>query len=157
MEIARVLNSSISCIDKLSSPSTYLCFNCQRLLIKRDSLERQLMQCTLNIHAKLMLRNLKSSINPPTAQRAAKGLGVVQKVCTQFTSDNNFKENKDFHTIPSIKKDLDCLIKQLTESGVFEVKLERCHYNYNNYKLLFHSLNWSNIDDWIKEKILDYN
>ena len=54
MEIARVLNSSISYIDKLSSPSTYLCFNCQRLLIKRDSLERQLMQCTLNIHAKLI-------------------------------------------------------------------------------------------------------
>ena len=54
MEIARALNSSISCIDKLSSPSTYLCFNCQRLLIKRDSLERQLMQCTLNVHAKLI-------------------------------------------------------------------------------------------------------
>ena len=111
----------------------------------------------LNRRLKIMLCNLGSSINPSTAQRAAKGLGVVQKICTQFISDNNFKENKDFHTIPSIKKDLDCLIKQLNESGVFEVKQERCHYNYNNYKLLFHSFNWSNINDWIKEEILDYN
>ena len=43
-----------------------------------------------------MLHNLRSSINPSTAQRAAKGLGVVQKVCTQFMADNNFNQNKGF-------------------------------------------------------------
>jgi len=30
-------------------------------------------------------------------------------------------QNKDFHTVPSIKKDLDMIKQQLTEEKVFEV------------------------------------
>ena len=111
----------------------------------------------LNRRLKIMLRNLRSNITPSTAQRAAKGLGVVQKVCTQFMGESNITENKDFHTIPSINKDLSYLIKQLIDSEVFKVKHGRQHDSYNKYKPLFHSINWSKINDWIKDKIIDYS
>lgn len=111
----------------------------------------------LNRWLKIMLRNLGSNINPSTAQRAAKGLGVVQKVCTQFMTETDMTENKDFHTIPTMKKDLDYIVKQLTDSEVFKVKHERHHNSYNNHKLLFHSINRNKIKDWLKEKIVDYN
>lgn len=111
----------------------------------------------LNRRLKIMLQNLRSNVNPSTAQRAAKGLGVVQKVCTQFMAETDITENKDFHTIPCIKKDLSYLIKQLTDSEIFQLKHGRQYNIYNNHKPLFHSINWSKINDWVREKINDYN
>lgn len=72
-------------------------------------------------------------------------------------TETDMTENKDFHTIPTMKKDLDYIVKQLTDSEVFKVKHEHHHNSYNNHKLLFHSINWNKIKDWLKEKIVDYN
>ena len=110
----------------------------------------------LNRRLKIMLRNLRSNINPATAQRAAKALGVVQKVCSQFMAESDITDNKDFHTIPSINKDLSVLIKQLTDSEVFKVKHERQHGSYKNYKPI-NAIDWTRITGWIKGKIINYN
>ena len=54
VEISRV-SASVSSIDGLSSPAAYLCTKCQRLLLRRSNLQKQLMECISNIHSKLTL------------------------------------------------------------------------------------------------------
>ena len=57
----------------------------------------------LNRRLKVMLRNLGSNIMPSTAKRAARVLGVVEKICAQFKAETSITQNKDFHSVPSIK------------------------------------------------------
>ena len=54
MEVSCVY-SSVSSIDRLSSPAAYLCVKCQRLLLRRSNLQKQLMECIANIRSKLTL------------------------------------------------------------------------------------------------------
>ena len=63
---------------------------------------------------------MRSNINPAPAQHAAKGLGIIQRVCLQFITESDVTDNKDFHTTPSINKDLFFLTKELTDSEVYK-------------------------------------
>ena len=54
LEVSRVY-SSISSFDRLSNPAAYLCVKCQRLLLRRSNLQKQLMECIANIRSKLTL------------------------------------------------------------------------------------------------------
>ena len=54
LEVSRVY-SSVSSIDRLSNPAAYLCVKCQRLLLRRSNLQKQLMECIANIRSKLTL------------------------------------------------------------------------------------------------------
>ena len=58
---------------------------------------------------------------PITAEHTARVLGVVQKVCTQFKAESGITWSKDFHCMPSVKKDLSHISKQLIDSEVFKV------------------------------------
>ena len=58
---------------------------------------------------------------PITAEHTARVLGVVQKVCTQFKAESGITRSKDFQCIPSLKKDLSHISKQLIDSEVFKV------------------------------------
>ena len=113
----------------------------------------------LNRRLKIMLRNLRSNINPAAAQHAAKALGVVQKVCLQFITESDITDNKDFHSIPSVNKDLSFLTKELIDSEVFTVKLGRQHGSCKHYKpiSIFDTTDWSRIKNWIKGKITNYD
>jgi len=73
--------------------------------------------------------------------RASKVLAIVDTVRLQFLKNdqnNSGKnvENKDFHTVPSIKKDLDMIQQQLKEEKILEVIDNRQHRAYKDHKLL---------------------
>ena len=100
-------------------------------------------------------------MSPGTVLRASKALAVVDTVRLQFLKDdlNNSAqniENKDFHTVPSIKKDLDIILQQLSEEKAFEVTNGRQHKAYQDYKPLLQSINWKDICKWCKDKIINY-
>ena len=95
----------------------------------------------LNRRLKVMLRNLGSNIMPSTAKRAARVLGVVEKICAQFKAETSITQNKDFHSVPSIKKDLSYISKQLIDGKVFQVINNRQHNAYKNYKTFFETIN----------------
>lgn len=65
----------------------------------------------------------------------------VEKICAQFTSTT---QDKDFHSVPSIKKDL-AIINYQSSLSMAKYSNNRQHYQYINYKLL------GQITDWIKE------
>ena len=115
----------------------------------------------LNRRLKIMIRKLGSNVSPATVLRASKALAVVDTVRLQFLKDDlndsspNI-ENKDFHTAPSIKKDLDMIQQQLTEEKVFEVIDKRQHRAYKNHAPLLQSINWRSICKWCKGRILDH-
>ena len=99
----------------------------------------------LNRRLKIMLRNLGSNIMPQTAKSTASVLGVVEKVCAQFKADTGITQNKDFHSVSSVEKDLSFISKQLINSEVFKVIDGRQHNGYLNYKPLFETINWKKI------------
>ena len=115
----------------------------------------------LNRRLKIMVRRLGSNVSPATVLRASKALAVVDTVRLQFLKDDLDDSahnigNKDFHTIPSIKKDLDMILQQLTEENTFEVINGRQHKAYQDYKPLLQSINWKSICKWCKDKIINY-
>ena len=112
----------------------------------------------LNRRLKIMIRKLGPNISPATVLRASKALAVVDIVRLQFLKDDDSLpnvENKDFHTVPSMKKDLDMILHQLTEEKVFEITDKRQHKSYKD-KPLLQSINWKNICKWCKDKIINY-
>jgi len=111
----------------------------------------------LNRRLIIMMRNLGSNISPGTSQRAAKALAVVDIICSQFLKDTNIPDAKDYHTIPSISKDLLMMQQQLTADEVFKPQENWHHSVYKDHKPLLSSINWRNIHKWIKERIINYN
>jgi len=72
-----------------------------------------------------------------------KALAVVDTVRLQFIKDDRDVqnvENKDFHTVPSMKKDLEMIQQQLSEEKVFELNAERRHKVYHDHKPLLQSI-----------------
>ena len=69
-----------------------------------EHLNRQLKRC---------IRNAGSNIYPSAIQRVAKSLGPVSNVCAQFEKELSISANKDYHTYPSFRKDLDAIIRVL--------------------------------------------
>jgi len=115
----------------------------------------------LNRRLKIMIRKLGSNVSPPTVLRASKALAVVDTVRLQFLKDDldnsaQNTENKDFHTTPSFKKDLDMILQQLSEQKVFEVHAGRQHKAYQDHKPLLQSIIWNYICKWCRDKILNH-
>ena len=73
----------------------------------------------LNRRLKKCIRSCGSNIYPAAIQRAARSLGPVNHVCSQFESALSLYENKDYHTYPSFKKDLDS-IHQLLKNDIYQ-------------------------------------
>ena len=109
----------------------------------------------LNRRLKIMMRNLGSNITPATVSRSAKTLGIIEQVCSQFSQEIGV-ETKDFHTIPSIEKDLSRLQQLLMDQEIFKVKPGRQHNFYPKHKPCMQSINWEKIREWVKEKIINY-
>ena len=113
----------------------------------------------LNRRLKIMIRRLGSNVSPSTVIHASKALAVVDTVRLQFLKDDqeSHVENKDYHTVPSIKKDLDMIEQQLTSEKVFDQTKKRQHKTYQNYKPLLQSINWKNVCKWCKDKTNNYS
>lgn len=112
----------------------------------------------LNRRLKIMIRSLSANVSPNTVKRASKALAIVDVVRMQFLKDENDKvQNKDYHTKPSIQKDLCMIEQQLTTDSVFKQFKNRHHKTFPNHKPLIQSINWANICKWLWDKIINYN
>ena len=67
----------------------------------------------LNKQLKGCIRSAGSNIYPSAIQRVAKSLGPVSHVCSQFEKELSISVNKEYHTYPSFKKDLDAIVRLL--------------------------------------------
>jgi len=59
----------------------------------------------LNRRLKIMIQNLGSNSTFAIVGHSGKALRIIEQVCSQFMRDIGI-EIKDFHTIPSVEKDL---------------------------------------------------
>ena len=108
-----------------------------------------------NRKLKMMIRNLGSNITPKAVHRAAKAFGIVNQVCCQFKRDSDVSNNKPYHSMPSFNKDLEKIVDQLKKDEVFVVKPDRQHSTYQDHIPLLQDLNWKNLTEWVKEKLID--
>ena len=75
----------------------------------------------LNRRLKMMIRGLGANASPNTVKCASKALAIVDVVRLKFSKDENSNIlNKDYHTKPSIQKDLSMIEQQLITDGVFK-------------------------------------
>jgi len=108
----------------------------------------------LNKRLKMMIDNLGANITPSSVQRVAKSLGVVHAVCANFMKDLELNPNKNYHTVPSFNRDLEIILTELEIADVFTLLKDRgVSLTYNKTPLL-RSINWENITEWIKKKLI---
>ena len=111
----------------------------------------------LNRRLKIMIKKLGSNISPATVLPGIQSSGCCRQ-CKATISQNDSLlnvENKDFHTVPSTKKNLDMIQQQLTELKVFEVTDKRQYRLYKDNPLL-QLIDWKNICKWCKDKIINH-
>ena len=111
----------------------------------------------LNRQLKDMIHNLGSNITPESVQRISKALGAVSDICSNFEETTKISAVSNFHSRPSLEKDLVQLQEQLEKELVFEVKQYREHQGFKKHKPLLSSINWKTMKDWVKQKLLDYD
>lgn len=111
----------------------------------------------LNRQLKDMMRNLGSNITPESVQCTSKALGTVTEICHNFEETSKISAISNFHSRPSLEKDIVQLQEQLEKEQVFEVKQHREHQGFKKHKPLLSSINWKAMRDWVKEKISDYD
>lgn len=110
-----------------------------------EHLNRQLKKC---------IRSAGSNIYPTAIQRVAKSLGPVSHICSQFENEISLSANKDYHTYPSFKKDLNAILQVLNTEQMFRDDNNQNHSTYNKRPLL-HSIDWTKIEEWVKSKLIN--
>lgn len=112
----------------------------------------------LNRRLKIMIRSLGANVSPNTVKRASKALAIVDVVRLRFLKDEKGKvQNKDYHTKPSIQKDLSTIEQQLITDKVFKQIQNRHHKTFPKHKPLLQSIKWTNVCKWLKDKIINYH
>ena len=82
----------------------------------------------LNRAAKELLRGLGSNITDNAVKRVGKSIGEIIKNIGHFDKDSNIKKLSGRHSKRTKKKDMDAIVKQLSEvSGVFSIIEGRTH------------------------------
>ena len=79
----------------------------------------------LNRRVKIMMRNLGSNITPNAVQRGSKTLGTIEEACLRFREETDLVHSKNYHTVPSNKKDVLKIQEQLVVEEVFKLKDQR--------------------------------
>ena len=108
----------------------------------------------LNCNLKNMIKNLGSNVTPKTVQRASKAFGIVNQICSKFKEETGVKVNKLFHSSPSFNADLSKIVQQFEKDEVFTITPQRQYTAFPDHKPLLLDINWDNITEWIKEKII---
>uniref|UniRef100_A0A1X7VUI6 DUF6589 domain-containing protein n=1 Tax=Amphimedon queenslandica TaxID=400682 RepID=A0A1X7VUI6_AMPQE len=70
----------------------------------------------LNRRLKAILRNLQSNMQTKIICRAARSVGFVQEICSQFENETSNKTISDKHPVPSIAKDVSLIVDTLEDS-----------------------------------------
>ena len=81
----------------------------------------------LNRICKDAISGLGANKTPAAIQRIGKCVGVLQSVNDNFDEQTKVNEAKEYHTVPSVDKDKDIIIKELLSHAIFSPTPGRCH------------------------------
>jgi len=87
-------------------------------------------------------------------ERLAKSIGPVSHVCQQFEKELGTLANKDYHSTPSFRKEFRSIVSILKSEGLLSNNCT-CSYASFDKESLFQSLNWIQIESYVKEKIIN--
>jgi len=104
----------------------------------------------INRRLKRMMANAGANKLQKPIARMAKSLGVVSHICSNFASESGATVSKAHHTYPSFSKDLETVTKVLRSEDIFSE--EKCLLSSFNRSPILTSLNWKNIEEWVKKK-----
>ena len=109
----------------------------------------------LNARLKKAMANVGSNKLLKPFKRVAKSLGVVNSVCQNFANESKVPVNKPYHSYPSFSKDFESIMRDLRAADIFSVIPQRTLTSFTTQPLL-KNLNWSNITEWTKNKIINF-
>ena len=88
---------------------------------------------------------------PAAIQRIGKCVGVVQSVNDNFDEQTKVNEAKGYHTVPSVDKDKDIIIKELLSHAIFT---GRCHSAFKTMdRSLFSKVSYGLMLQWMNEHV----
>jgi L1 cell adhesion molecule like protein len=108
----------------------------------------------LNRRLKGVISHLESNIQPSTLIRAAKAIGIIDRICTLFNEKVGGTEDSDHHSKPSSYKDFSLICESLKEIQVFRQLPSRKHKFITIKECLLESVKVEDIADWIIDRII---
>ena len=103
--------------------------------------------------------NCKSedSIYPSNAiNRAARSIGVLHHICSNFDDQNDIKGDAFVHSTPSRKKDIEIVQQVLKDMKVFDCYSKRKHSAFPNVNTILQQCPPKHLKTWITERIKTY-
>ena len=111
----------------------------------------------LNCRLKGMIAGICSNgTNPETIDRAARSLGVVNKICNTFECQNDIPPESDRHKRPSFIKDFKLILELLEDRMVFKEQPGRSHSSFKKIQQIFQHCSSKELSDWISKRLKSY-
>ena len=108
----------------------------------------------LNRECKNAISGLGANVTDNSIKRVGNCLGRLQSTLHQFDSVNGIKQESGSHTCHSTATDMNRIIQQLTQSSVFELKPERTHRNFQNFKTnIIKQVSKEKLVQWMQERM----
>ena len=99
----------------------------------------------------------EDSIYPCNAiNRAARSIGVLHHICSNFEEQSEIRGEAIVHNPPSFTKDIEIVQEVLKEVQVFNKFSARKHSNFYNFNAILQQCPTNHLKDWITEQIKTY-
>jgi len=100
---------------------------------------------------------LEISIYPCNAiNRAARSIGVLHHICTNFEEQNEIRGEATVHNPPSFQKDIEMVQEVLKDVRAFSKLSTRKHTKFPNFNAVLQQCPTDHLKDWITERIKSY-
>lgn len=119
----------------------------------------------LNRRLKGLISGMKSnaasksedSIFPVNAvNRAARSIGVLHHICTNFEEQSDIKREAIVHNPPSFAKDVEIVLEELREAKVFDKFSARKYSSFRNFNTVLQQCPTTHLKEWITKQINTY-
>ena len=108
----------------------------------------------LNRLCKTSIQGLGANKSEKAIVRVGKTIGVLGGLLKNFDKDNNVAAEKDEHSTPSLKKDLNIVIKELQGIGAFNITKKRKNSSFKNLSPnLIKTLDKDKLKEWMIERM----
>lgn len=99
----------------------------------------------------------EDSIYPCNAiNRAARSIGVLHHICSNFEEQSEIREEAIVHHPPSFQKDVEMVQEVLKDARVFDELSGRKHSSFCNFNAVLQQCPTNHLKDWITERIKSY-
>ena len=99
------------------------------------------------------IRGLRANRTEKAMTRTGKALGTLYTLLDNFDHDNKVNRPSGSHVTPGFEKDRDLIVKHLQLCDIFTCHSKRSHASFPKPRDVLHSLEHSNIIDWIVNHI----